>query len=163
MAGLLPVEEFDYGIMWSYAFMTFMVLSVGYAVLRVASRAMGNSEIKTRVTKKLKGMVGGADNEDRRTAREDRAALREQLNNDNENDAIKYLNIDSGKDLGPAFEESKRSAVEVEQGKSGKSYLRSFVGGGATLVGSGASLLKDNMPGISDIKNKLMGAPKVNY
>ena len=86
--------------MWSYAFMTFMLLSVSYAVLRVANRALGNSEIKTKVTKKLKGLMGSGNNEDKRTSREDRAALREQLNNDNENnrnDDIKYINIDAGK------------------------------------------------------------------
>ena len=45
--------------MWSYAFTTFFILSVGYAVLRVGHRAYASeSEAKTAIKKKFKGLFG---------------------------------------------------------------------------------------------------------
>ena len=45
--------------MWSYAFMTFLILTVGYAVVRVAHRAYASdSEAKTALKKRFKGLFG---------------------------------------------------------------------------------------------------------
>jgi len=49
----------DWATMWSYAFTTFLILSVGYAVLRVGMRAYSSdSEVKTSLKKKFAGFFG---------------------------------------------------------------------------------------------------------
>ena len=50
--GVIGDENFDWSTMWSYAFGTFLTLTIFYAIARVAHRAYTTeSEIKSKIKK----------------------------------------------------------------------------------------------------------------
>ena len=55
--GLIEEEMFDWSTMLSTAFMTFIILTVSYAVLRAGSRIYNEeNEAKTAIKKRFKGL-----------------------------------------------------------------------------------------------------------
>jgi len=127
--GLFGEDEFDWATMWTYAFMTFLILTVGYAVLRVGHRAYtSESEAKTALKKRFKGLFGqdeeAKEGDARQKAEEDRKRFIENMAGDS-------FAVSAEKPL----DEENKGTIEP------KSYLKSA----ASSLKSGMGMLKDKL------------------
>ena len=117
--------------MISTAITTFLILCVGYAILRVAHRAYNSeSETKTALKKKFKGLFG-ADNEESKqqpSENDDQPKPLLDMSQDDTNEEIRYVRLDH---------KNKESFMESATSK----------------VKNGLMMI----PGVSEIKNKIMG------